>query len=107
MDVAERFGASIDVAKTNPDETAFYLVKRDPSVAHDRFMRTLLSVVGTDRLLFHHRDGLAVVLISQATAEWLKTQSMCALVGGVHVDAERLQAMLGFPSPRAGAPSGG
>lgn len=99
MDIAERFGATIAVAETDPDETGFFLVKREPSVDHDRFMHALLAAVGTDRLLFHHRDGLAVVLVTQATAEWLKTHSMCALAGGVQVDPERLQAMLGLPSP--------
>lgn len=99
MNLAERFGASIDVAEADPEERAFFLIKRDPVVGHDQFMRTLVAVVGTSRLLFHHRDGLAVVFISHGTAEWLKTQSMCALVGGVQVDMERLQAVLGLPSP--------
>ena len=99
MDVAEQFGASIDVAETDPGDTAFFLVKRERSVDHDRFMQALVAAVGADRLLLHHRDGLAVVFVPHGTAEWLKTQSMCALVGGVQVDMERLQAVLGLPSP--------
>lgn len=100
MDVTERFGATIDVAESDPEGRSFFLITREPSVDHDRFMRHLaMAIGGADRVLLHHRNGLAVVLTSHETAEWLKTQSMCALVGGVQVDLDRLQTTLGLPSP--------
>lgn len=98
VDMAEAFGASIDVTRPDGDEEAFFLVKRKPEVDHEGFFEWLVEVVGgADNLLFHHRDGLFVVWTTFEASRYLKGQPTVHTVGGVSVDGERLQAMLGGP----------
>lgn len=95
-DVAEAFGAEIDVARPGGDEQAFFMVKRRPDVDHEEFFEWLVSVVGgPDNLLFHHRDGLFVVWTTFEVSRYLEDRRTVSTVGGVRVDQQRLREMLG------------
>lgn len=90
-----RFGASIDVSGPPPDGAGFFLVKRTPETDHESFRSWLLGVVGADRLLLAHADGIFVVWATFGVVEWLRTRPAVAHAGGVTVDAERLASVLG------------
>lgn len=95
-DVAEAFDAKISVDRPDGDDQAFFLVKRQADVDHEEFFRWLAARVGgTEKLLFHHPDGLFVVWTSFGVARSLESYQWVALVGGVDVDLERLQSLLG------------
>lgn len=89
-------GVSVDVARPDADAEGFFLVKRDPDVDHETFFAWLLGEIGgQEHLLLHHADGLFVVWISFEKSRELEGYPSVAHVGGIGVDAEQLQALLG------------
>ena len=95
MDIQDRFGAETTVEMSDPAAMGFFLVQRKPDVDHKLFLQTVLAAAGgADRLLFHHQNGLAVIRISFHTAQQLEGQPMISLVGGIHVDLDRLRDSL-------------
>lgn len=94
-DIAQAFGANIELERPDDGDTGFFLVERKPEVDHNVFLGWLVSVIGgSDRLLFQHSDGLYVVWISFHVSEAIKSHQAVELVGPVGVDVERLQMML-------------
>jgi len=72
MTIAERFGASIEVAGPDPQDGGFFFVKRRDAVDHDAFVTGLLGLVGTSgRLVLHHQSGFAIVRLSHGRAQRL------------------------------------
>ena len=98
MNIAERFGATIQLNGPNPDTEGFYFVKRPDDVDHTAFVTALLGIIGSpDRLVFHHRSGFAVVKISFDRAQRLRRLPWTLTVGGVGFDPERFAAVTGTP----------
>lgn len=91
MDIAERFGADVSVNGPDPDSRGFFFVKRRDDVGHVQFLAFLIrSIGGADKILFHHKNGFAVVWVSFELSQWLGRQQPVESVGGVQVDQERL-----------------
>jgi len=84
MTIAERFGASIEVAGPDPKTEGFFFKKRD-AVDHDAFVTGLLGLVGTSgRLVLHHQSGFAIVRLSHGRAAALgRTLPWVDTVGGI------------------------
>lgn len=100
MDIAKRFGATIDVDDPAPDSEGTFFVKRREDVYHEQFVRGLLGVLGTtDRLVLHHCSGFALVVLSYERAQQLQAFSWIETVGSVQFDAERFAAVLGTSPP--------
>ncbi|EMA57181.1 hypothetical protein [Halorubrum lipolyticum] len=96
--VAERFGASIEVAGPDPEAEGFFFVKRAETVDHEAFVTGLLGLVGTTgRLVLHHRSGFAIVRLPHGRARRLGQLPWIDAVGGVRFDPERFAAMTGAP----------
>lgn len=94
-EVTRAFGAEISVDRPDGDDQAFFLVKRREDVDHEEFFRWLAGRIGgTEKLLFHHPDGLFVVWTSFGVSRSLESFPWVALVGGVDVDVERLRSFL-------------
>lgn len=96
MNIAERFGASIQINRPELQQEQFFLVKRDGEIEHDAFMTGLLGLLGrTDRLVFHHRSGFAIVQLPYDQAQKLKRNPWITFVGGVQFDFEQFNAIIG------------
>ncbi len=97
VDIAEKFGAKIDIKGPDPDTVGYFFVKRKAAVDHDEFMHGLLRFLGDpDRLAFHHRSGFAIVRLAYGRAQRLKRFPHVALVGGVQFDPDQFAAMTGL-----------
>lgn len=97
VDIAEKFGAKIDISGPDPDAVGYFFVKREAAVDHDQFMQGVLRFLGDpDRLAFHHRSGFAIVLLPYGRAQRLKRFPHVAQVGGVQFDPEQFAAMTGM-----------
>lgn len=95
-DIARQFGATIDVAGPDPDDAAFFLVKRRGSVDPASFREWLIKRVGgRDSVLLESQSGLFVVWMQFHTARHIRADPKVALVGGISVDINRLNKMLG------------
>lgn len=89
MDVAEAFGADIDLEGPDPGEQGTFLVQRRPDVDHDVFMRELLRLLGDpNRLLLHNPSGIAVIHTTFAHALGMKNNTMVKHVGGVNLNPD-------------------
>ncbi len=98
MNIAERFGASIDVRRPDADAEGFFFVKRRDDVDHDVFVTGLLGVIGrADRLVLHHRTGFAVVRVSFDRSRRLSRLPWIETVGGIRFDPEQFAAIAGSP----------
>ena len=98
MSIAERFGASIEVAGPDPGAEAFFFVKRREDIDHDAFVTGLLGLIGTaGRLVLHHQSGFAVVRLPHGRAQRLGRLPWIEAVGGIRFDPEQFAAMTGPP----------
>lgn len=98
MNIAERFGATIEISGPAPDDEGTFFIKRPLEVDHDAFVTGLLGVIGNpDRLVLHHRNGFAIVRLPFGRAERLKRYPWIAAVGGVNFDPEQFAAVMGPP----------
>lgn len=105
MTIAERFGASIEVAGPDPKTEGFFFVKRRDAVDHDAFVTGLLGLVGTSgRLVLHHQSGFAIVRLSHGRAQrlgrlpWVDT---VVASGSIRSSSQRSQVL---PSREEEAP---
>jgi len=97
MTIAERFGASIEVAGPDPKTEGFFVKRRD-AVDHDAFVTGLLGLVGTSgRLVLHHQSGFAIVRLSHGRAQRLGRLPWVDTVGGIRFDPEQFAAIAGAP----------
>lgn len=97
VDIADKFGATIDIKGPDSETVGYFFVKRQEAVDHDQFMQGLLRFLGDpDRLAFHHRSGFAIVQLSYGQAQRLKQFPHVAQVGGVQFDPEQFAAMTGL-----------
>lgn len=97
MDIADQFGATIDVEGPAPDTEGTFFVKRRAGVDHEQFMVGLLGVLGDpDRLVMHHRSGFAVVVLPYGRAKRLEAYPWVELVGGIQFDPEQFAAVTGM-----------
>ncbi|WP_331234415.1 hypothetical protein [Natronorarus salvus] len=95
--MARRFGARVDVTRPDPTTEGAFLVRSQGSVDHDEFMGAVLTFLGTaDRLVVHHRSGIAVVRLSYGQARRLRGHPMVSLVGSVGFDPDRFAAVTGI-----------
>ncbi len=95
-DIARKFGANIDVVGPDPDDAAFFLVKRYGSVDPESFRTWLVERVGgRDSILLESTSGIFVVWMQFHTARYIRQDPKVALVGGISVDINRLNKMLG------------
>ncbi len=95
--MARRFGARVDVKRPDPAAESAFLVRSRGSVDHDEFMGAILTFLGRpDRLVVHHRSGIAVVRLSYGQARRLRGHPMVALVGSVGFDPDRFAAVTGI-----------
>jgi hypothetical protein len=94
MDVAERFGATVDVSTTAADVGLFF-VRRRPSVDHARFRNTVAAAVGgPEYVRLDAPSGFVVVAARYGTAQGLRVHPMVDHVGGVAIDPVQLEAAL-------------
>lgn len=94
MDVAEQFGATVDVSATAADVGLFY-VRRHPSVDHARFRSSVAAAVGgPESVRFDAPGGFVIVAARYETAQSLREHPLVDHVGGVTVDPNRLEAAL-------------
>lgn len=102
VDIADQFGATIDIKGPDPAAEGYFFVKRQATVDHDEFMQGLLRFLGDpDRLAFHHRSGFAIVRLSYGRAQRLKRFPHVAQVGGVQFDPGQFAAVTGLDTPEA------
>ena len=98
MNIAERFGATIEISGPDPDAEGTFFVKRPDGIDHDAFVTGLLGVIGnSDRLVLHHRAWFAIVQLPFGRAQRLKRYPWIAAVGGVNFDPEQFAAVMGPP----------
>jgi len=98
MTIAERFGASIEVAGPDPKTEGFFFMKRRDAVDHDAFVTGPFGLVGTSgRLVLHHQSGFAIVRLSHGRAQRLGRLPWVDTVGGIRFDPEQFAAIAGAP----------
>lgn len=96
MNIAERFGATIEVDGPASDDEGFFFVKRPDGVDHDAFVMGLMGVLGgPQRLVLHHRNGFAIVRVPFGRAQRLKRLPWIATIGGITFDPERFANLAG------------
>lgn len=97
-DIAQQFGADIDVKGPAPDDAGFFIVKRQPTADPAAFRSWLLDQIGgKKRVLLETRSGVFVVWARFGEAFGLRDAPTVALVGGISIDMKRFQQMLGRP----------
>jgi hypothetical protein len=90
MDLAERFGARVDLSTTTA-AGGYFLVCRRPSADHAPFRRGVASAVGgSEYIHLDNPDGFVVVATTYVTAQALRTHPTVDHVGGVTLDSNRL-----------------
>lgn len=98
MTIAERFGATIDIRRPADHVDGVFFVKRREAVDHDSFIIGVMTTIGgSDRLVFHHRVGIAVVTISFSQARRLERAPWVDVVGSVRFDPAQFAAVTGVP----------
>lgn len=95
-DIADRFGATVDLVQPPTESAGFFGVWRADAVEQDRFLSTVLKAVGgREYIAFSSASGFALVWTTFDRARRLEGQPSVSLVGGVEVDAEQLFEALG------------
>lgn len=98
MTIAERFGATIDIQRPADDVDGVFFVKRREEVDHDSFVIAVMGAIGgSDRLIFHHRVGIAVVTVSFSQARRLRRSPWVEMVGSIRFNPEQFAAITGAP----------
>ena len=96
MTMADRFGATVEVTEPDAAMQGTFFVKRQPTIAHDSFMISLLGALERhSELVMHHQSGFAVVQLPYGRAQKLKRLPGVDTVGGIQLNLEQFRAITG------------